>query len=212
MKKKKNFFRSELLTKIVPVFIIFTMIAIISGCSRYSYRDVGTIPPEEIRLFSAKVYFIDQKFWTVGDKFTIADEQGNPVFFVKERVFTVGDRLSFMDLNGGLIFNIKEKIFSLGKQFRIYSKKQLVARVLKKIKPFNDKYWIDLPGEDDYVVRGDFINHKYSFFRRGNKVAQISKKFDSFTDNYMVQIGAHEDDMIILASAIIIDMASHTED
>ena len=43
-------------------------------------------------------------------------------------------------------------------------------------------------------------------------MAQISKKFDSFTDNYMVQIGAHEDDMIILASAIIIDMASHKED
>ncbi|MEN8222801.1 MAG: LURP-one-related family protein [Acidobacteriota bacterium] len=209
---KKKFFRADLLLKTLPLIIIAGMIVILSGCARYSYRDVETIPPEETRLFSAKVYFIDQKFFTVGDKFTISDEQGNPVFFVKERVFTVGDRLSFMDMNGSLIFNIKEKVFSLGKQFRIYSKKELVARVLKKIKPFNDKYLIDLPGDDDYMVRGDFINHKYSFFRRGRKVAQISKKWDSFTDNYMVQIGAHENDMIILASAIIIDMASHKED
>ena len=136
----------------------------------------------------------------------------HPFFFVKERVFTVGDRLSFMDINGNMIFNIKEKVFSLGKQFRIYSKKQLVARILKKIKFFNDKYLIDLPGGDDYMVRGDFINHKYSFFRKGEKVAQISKKWNTVSDNYMVQIGAHEDDMIILVSAIIIDMASHKED
>ena len=212
MKKIKKFFRAELFLKIFPLIITISIIVVLSGCARYSYKDVNTIPTEDFRNFSAKVYFIDQKFWTVGDKFTISDEQGNPVFFVKERVFTVGDRLSFMDLNGSLIFNIKEKVFSLGKQFRIYSKKQLVARVLKKIKPFNDKYLIDLPGEDDYMVRGDFVNHKYSFFRRGKKVAQISKKWNSFTDNYMVQIGAHEADMIILASAIIIDMSSHKED
>lgn len=188
------------------------MVVIIAGCSRYSYRDVGTIPPEDTRLFSAKVYFIDQKFWTVGDKFTIADEQGNPVFFVKERVFTVGDRLSFMDLKGDMIFNIKEKVFSLGKQFRIYNNKKLVARVLKKIKPFNDKFLIDVPGNADYLVRGDFINYRYSFFRNGRKVAQILKKFGTLGDNYMVQIGPREDDLLILASAIIIDMASHKED
>ncbi len=212
MREKQKIFRSGLLSNGYPLIIFTIMIMALSGCARYSHRDIETIPPEDTRLFSAKVYFIDQKFWTIGDKFTISDEHGTPVFFVKERVFTVGDRLSFMDINGNMIFNIKEKVFSQGKQFRIYSKKQLVARILKKIKLFNDKYLIDLPGEDDYLVRGDFINHKYSFFRQGRKVAQISKKWNTVSDNYMVQIGAREDDMIILASAIIIDMASHKED
>ena len=142
MKSNKKYSRKKIFLSVFPVILILCTVFLLSGCARYSYKDVKTIPPEETRLFSAKVYFIDQKFWTVGDKFTISDEQGNPVFFVKERVFTVGDRLSFMDLNGSLIFNIKEKVFSLGKQFRIYNKKQLVARVLKKIKPFNDKYII----------------------------------------------------------------------
>ncbi len=198
--------------KIFPIILIISMVFILSGCARYSYRDVETIPPENARLFSAKVYFIDQKFWSIGDKFTITDEQGIPVFFVKEKFLTIGDRLSFMDEKGSLIFYIKQKVLSLNKQYRIYSNKKLVARVIKKFKPFNDKFIIDLPGEDDYLIRGDFISHRYSFFRNGRKVAQISKKWGTVGDNYMVEIGAHEDDLIILAAAVIIDMASHKEE
>jgi len=212
MKNIKKFFSSAYYYKFFQFFLITSMIFIVSGCARYSYKDVSTIPPEEFREFSAKVYFIDQKFWTVGEKFTISNERGEPVFFVKERLITVGDRLSFMNAQGQMIFNIKQKVLSLQKQFRIYNKKQLVARVFKKIRPFNDKFVIDLPGADDYIVIGDFINHRYSFIRNGIKVAQISKKFGTLGDNYMVQIGPHEDDLIILASAVIIDMSSHKDE
>ena len=164
MKKKKKYLRKKSFLSLFPVILILCTVFLLAGCARYNYRHPETIPTEDIRNFSAKIYFIDQKFWTIGDKFTITDEQGNPVFFVKERILTIGDRLSFMDENGKLIFNIKQKVLSLQKQFRIYSEKQLIARVIKKIKPFNDKFLIDLPGNDDYIVRGDFINHRYSFF------------------------------------------------
>lgn len=209
MRNNKNYFKFRSYLSALPVILIVSIVFLLTGCAHYKYRQAETTPPEDIREFSAKVYFIDQKFWTIGEKFTITDEQGNPVFFVKERILTIGDRLSFLDENGKLIFNIKQKVLSLMKQFRIYHNKKLVARVLKKIKPFNDKFLIDLPGDDDYIVRGNFINHRYSFFRNGRKVAQISKKWNSIGDNYMVQIGPREDDLIILASAVIIDMASH---
>jgi len=212
MKKMRKFFRAKNSLTFIQISLILSMIFIITGCARYSTRDVSTIPAEEFREFSAKVYFIDQKFWTVGDQFTISDEQGTPLFFVKERVITIGDRLSFMDARGKMIFNIKQKVLSLQKQFRIYTEKQLIAKVIKKIKPFNDKFVIDLPGRDGYIVKGDFISHHYSFFRNGRKVAQISKKFGTIGDNYMVQIGPHEDDLLILASAVIIDMSSHKEE
>ncbi len=212
MKNNKKYFKERSYLKIFQIILILSMFFISTGCARYSYKDVNTIPTDDFREFSAKVYFVDQKFWSVGDKFTISDEQGTPLFYVKERIITIGDRLSFMDAKGKMIFNIKQKVLSLQKQFRIYNKKQLIARVIKKIKPFNDKFVIDLPDSDDYFVKGDFINHRYSFFRNGRKVAQISKKWGTLRDNYMVQIGPHEDDLIILAAAIIIDMASHKED
>jgi len=212
MKSNKNYFKIKSYFPVIPLILIISMIFIISGCARYSYRHPRTDSPDMNREFSAKVYYIDQKFWSIGDKFTITDENGKPVFFVKEKFLTIGDRLSFMDMKGSLIFYIKQKVLSLNKQYRIYNNKKLVARVIKKFKPFNDKFLIDLPGDNDYIVRGDFINHRYSFIRDGRKVAQISKKWNSFTDNYMVEIGPHEDDLIILASAIIIDMASHKKD
>ncbi len=208
----KKYFKYKSFLPVFPLILIISMIFALSSCARYSYRHPRTDSPDMKREFSAKVYFIDQKFWSIGDKFTITDEKGYPVFFVKEKFLTIGDRLSFMDENGSLIFYIKQKVLSLNKQYRIYNNKKLVARVIKRIKPFNDKFIVDLPGDNDYIVLGDFINHRYSFIRDGRKVAQISKKWNSFTDNYMVEIGPHEDDLIILAAAVIIDMASHKED
>ena len=212
MKSNKNYFKAEIFLTISSIIITISMVIVMTGCASYSYKHPRTDLPDMHREFSAKVYFIDQKFWSIGDKFTITDERGNPVFYVKEKFLTIGDRLSFMDEKGSLIFYIKQKVLSLNKQYRIYNNKKLVARVIKKFKPFNDKFIIDLPGDNDYIVRGDFISHRYSFIRDGKKVAQISKKWNSITDNYMVEIGPREDDLIILAAAVIIDMASHKKD
>ena len=106
MKSDKTYFSTKSVFKAFPIILILSMFFIATGCARYSYKDVNTIPTDEFREFSAKVYFIDQKFWSVGDKFTISDEKGIPLFFVKERVITIGDRLSFMDARGKMIFNI----------------------------------------------------------------------------------------------------------
>ncbi len=210
MKNKTNYFRKGYL-KIFPLILITSMIFIFSGCAGNSYRHPRTDLPDMERTFSAKVYFINQKFWSISEKFSILDEQGNPVFYVKKKFLSIGDRLSFLNRDGSLVLSIKQKVLSLNKQYRIYRNKKLIARVIKKIKPFNDKFIIDLPGENDYIIRGNFLNYRYTFMRNGKKVAQISKKWSSYTDKYKVEIGPHEDDLIILATAIIIDMASHKE-
>ncbi|MCK4763382.1 MAG: LURP-one-related family protein [Candidatus Aminicenantes bacterium] len=150
-----------------------------------------------------------QKIWTIADRFVIRDEYKNPMFYVKEKVFSFGDKLKFFDMDGNELAYIKQKVFSFKKQYKIYRNKELLARVVKKITLFKDKFIIDIPGPNDYIVKGNFTDHRYTFIRNGRGVAFISKKWLSWGDTYRIEIVPGEDDVVILAAAVIIDMISH---
>ena len=69
---------------------------------------------------------------------------------------------------------------------------------------------MDVPGPDDLEARGNFLDHEYTFERGGQIVARVSKTWFKLTDTYGVEI-AGADDVLILASAIVIDMVCHQE-
>lgn len=61
-------------------------------------------------------------------------------------------------------------------------------------------------------AKGNFLDHEYTFTRHGSVVASVSKKWFSWTDTYGIEIGADEDDVLILASAVVIDLVCHSEE
>ena len=68
-----------------------------------------------------------------------------------------------------------------------------------------------MPGPDDLEAKGNFIDHEYSFERGGRQVARVSKKWFSFSDTYGIEIDDREDDVLVLASAVVIDLVSHPD-
>jgi uncharacterized protein YxjI len=76
---------------------------------------------------------------------------------------------------------------------------------------FRGRFTVDVPGPDDLEAAGDFLDHEYTFERGGREVARVSKRWFSFTDTYGVDIDEGEDDVLILASAIVIDLVSHPD-
>ncbi|MDQ3815983.1 MAG: hypothetical protein M3347_18905, partial [Armatimonadota bacterium] len=64
---------------------------------------------------------------------------------------------------------------------------------------------------DDLEAAGDFWDHEYSFLRDGQTVARVSKAWFSWTDTYGIDIAEGEDDILILASAVVIDMCCHED-
>jgi uncharacterized protein YxjI len=150
-----------------------------------------------------------QKIWTLGDKFVIKDETRTPVFYVKGKVFSVGDKLSFRDIDGNELAYVSQKVFSFTPRYKIYRDKALIARIVKKITLFKDKYKVDISGPDDLKVTGNFWNYEYTFTRNGRRVAFVSKKLFSWSDTYGIAIAPGEDDILILAVAVVIDMISH---
>jgi len=61
------------------------------------------------------------------------------------------------------------------------------------------------PGPD-----GQF-NKDYAFHRGGREVARVSKKWFRMSDTYGIDVAPGEDDVLVLASAVVIDLCVHPD-
>jgi len=156
-------------------------------------------------------YLMKERFWGFGDDFAIKDADGNDVYFVDGKVFSLGDKLSFQDMQGNELAFISQKLLSLKKRYEIYREGSLFAEVEKEWTLFKDKFTVDVPGPNDYTVTGSFFEHEFNFVRQGAVVAQVSKRYFNFTDSYGVDIVSGEDDIVILATAVVIDLVCHPD-
>ncbi len=154
-----------------------------------------------------------QKLFSWGDDFYIKDDHERDAFFVDGKAFSFGDQLSFQDLQGHELAFIKQKLLAWGPTYEIH-RDGAVAAVVKKhlFTLFSCKFSVDVPGPDDLEASGDFTDHEYQFARGGRVVATVSKRWFSWTDTYGVDIAQGEDDLLILASTIVVDMACHPDE
>ena len=158
-------------------------------------------------------YLMKQKLFSWADSFAIKDEAGRDVFFVNGQVFSFGDQLSFKDALGNELAHIKQQLLSWGPTYNIYRGDQLYAVVKKELFTFfNCRFSVDVPGPDDLEAEGDFLDHEYVICRSGEAIARVSKQWFSWSDTYGVDIANGEDDVLILASTVVIDMACHNKE
>ena len=155
-------------------------------------------------------YVMKQKIFALGDDFIIRNEAGEDCFFVDGKVFTIGAKLSFQDMNGRELAFIKQKLLHWGPTYEIYRDDTLVAVVKKKLFTFfHCQFTVDVPGPDDFVAEGNFTDHEYVFSRESGVAATVSKQWFAWSDTYGVDVRDGQDDILILASTVVIDMACH---
>lgn len=157
-------------------------------------------------------YVMKQKLFAFGDDFRIQNAAGQDVFFVDGRAFSIGNKLSFQDLNGNELAFIRQKLLSWGPTYEITRGNELLAVVKKQLFTlFRCKFTVDVPGPDDLEAQGSFLDMEYRFERGGRTVAEVSKRWFSLGDTYGVDIRDGEDDVLILASTVVIDMICHDD-
>ncbi|MDQ6718207.1 MAG: LURP-one-related family protein [Gemmatimonadota bacterium] len=160
-----------------------------------------------------KRFQLQQKLIALGDDFTVRDEAGNDVYFVDGRALAIGDKLSFQDPSGNELAFISQRVLSWGRTYEI-TRNGAVAAVVKKelFTLFHCKFSVDVPGPDDLEAEGDFTDHEYVFKRGDRVVATVSKEWLNFRDTYGVEIADGEDEILILASAVVVDLSCHPDD
>jgi uncharacterized protein YxjI len=68
---------------------------------------------------------------------------------------------------------------------------------------------VKIKGGSDLDVKGNILDHEYTIGEGRDKVAEVSKKWFRLRDSYGVAIDPGQDDALILAVAVCIDMMAH---
>jgi uncharacterized protein YxjI len=151
-----------------------------------------------------------QKVLCLGNDYTVQDASGNEVFYIDGRAVSLGEKLSFQDMEGNELAFISRKLLSWGPTFEITRGGSLVAVVKKSLFTFfRCEFTVDVPGPDDLLAEGDFWDHEYAFSCGDRPVARVSKRYFSFTDTYGIDVDEGQDDVLIIASAVVIDLCCH---
>lgn len=156
-------------------------------------------------------YTMRQDLLAFGDDFTIKNGDGDEVYKVDGKAFTlIREKLAFEDMSGRELALIRSKIIALTDSYEIVRDGK-VAAVVKKdlINVLRCGFTVDVPGPDDLEAQGNLLDHEYTFTRGGRTVATVSKKWFTLRDTYGVEVDDAEDPVLVLASAVVIDLVCH---
>jgi len=157
-------------------------------------------------------FVMKQKFWSLGDDFVIRDGEGNDRYLVDGKIFTLGDKLSLQDMRGNEVAFISQRLFSWGPTYEIQRPGEVPTVVRKELFTFfHCKFGVDGPGDQDYEAAGDFMDHEYEISGAGGLVATVSKQWFSWTDSYGIEVTDGEDPVLLLATAVVIDLVCHAD-
>jgi uncharacterized protein YxjI len=153
-------------------------------------------------------YIIREKLLHLGEDSVITDETGRAVYQVDGKVFTLRHTLVMRDMAGNEVATICQRLIALRPTWEITRGGQELAEVRKKLLTFlGDRFTVDIPGPDDLEAQGNIFEHEFSVTRGGQVVATVSKRWISLTATYGVDIAPGQDDALILACALILDLA-----
>ena len=130
------------------------------------------------------VYRMREKMIAIGDDFWIENGAGQKAFKVNGKAMRIRDTLIFEDTDGHELLKIQERKLSV-----------------------RDKMAIERGGE--YDVKGNIVDHEYTFERDGREVASVSKRWFRVRDTYGVEVAPGEDDILVLAATVAIDQMTH---
>jgi len=154
-------------------------------------------------------YIMRQRMVALGQDFYINNSAGQPCFKIDGKVRLVKESLKFRDMQGDLIYKLDEKVLRIRESFNILdANDRLVAKVHNAIfDPLREKFTIELANGETMTTSGKVIWAQYDIEHGGRQAAKISKQFSWIgRDQYVVDILQGEDDLLILAITVVIDM------
>ena len=154
-------------------------------------------------------YIMRQRMVALGQDFYINNYAGQPCFKIDGKVRLVKESLKFRDMQGNLIYKLDERVLRIRESFDILDAKgQLVAKVHNAVfDPLRERFTIEIPGKENLTTMGKVLWAQYDILRGQQQVAKISKQFSWIgRDQYVVDVRQGEDDLLILAITVVIDM------
>ena len=156
-------------------------------------------------------YQMRQNLVSIGDDFWIENEEGERVFRVDGKALRVRQTLAFEDANGHELCKIQERMMRVKDTMEIEGPGGERVAMVKKalISPIRDRWEVKIGDGPDLEIHGNVLDHEYTFEGDGHKVAEVSKKWFRIRDSYGVEIAPGQDDVVVLAATVVVDMMAN---
>lgn len=154
-------------------------------------------------------YIMRQRMFALGQDFFINNAAGQPVFKIDGKVRLVKESLKFRDMQGNLLYQLDERVIRIRESFDILKPDGSVAAKVHNaiFDPLRERFTIEIPGGQNLMTMGKVIWAQYDILRDHQPVAKISKQFSWIgRDQYVVDVLPGEDDCLMLAITVVIDM------
>ncbi len=160
---------------------------------------------------NANRYKMRQNLVSIGDDFWIENEQGQRVYKVDGKALRVRSTLIFEDARGQELAKIQEKMARVRDTMEIEGPNGQTLATVKKamITPLRERFSLDIAGGGDIEIQGNLLDHEYTFEQGGKKIAETSKKWFRIADSYGVEIAQGQNEIVILAATVAVDMIAH---
>ena len=157
-------------------------------------------------------YIIREKFFHLGEDSQITDDAGNVAFTVDGKIFSLHNELTIRDATGNMVATVHRRLLALTPTYEISRAGQADTEIRKQMFTFfGDRYTVDVPGPDDLEVKGSLFEHEFTISRSGQVVATVLKQWMSLTATYGIETAPGQDDVLILATVLALDLAEDQE-
>lgn len=156
-------------------------------------------------------YQMRQNLVSIGDDFWIENDRGQRAFKVDGKALRVRQTLLFEDPHGAELCKIQERIARVKDSMEIEGPNGERLAMVKKalITPVRERWVVKVGNGPDLEVQGNILDHEYSIGEGRDKIAEVSKKWFRVADTYGVSIDPGQNDVLILAVTVAIDMMAH---
>ena len=166
---------------------------------------VDFVQTQEVIL---KKLYIKQKVFSVGEKFTVMNENQEPYYYVRGSFLKIPKVFTIIDTTGEEIGKVTKKVFALLPKFyvEISGKEQIMIE--KRLSVFRAKYDIHAEGLE---IDGDWWDLNFGVYKNGQQVADINKKLIAWGDTYEVTILDESLEELIICLVVAIDCVKADE-
>ena len=156
-------------------------------------------------------YQMRQRMISIGDDYVIENDRGEHVFKLDGKALPLRKTIRFEDMDGRELCKIQERVLHLKDSMEIEDPDGHRMALVQKavIDPVRTRWTVKVEDGPDLRVQGNVVDHEYKIERDGQPVAEVSKRWFRVRDSYGVEVAPGENDILILATAAVIDTMAH---
>lgn len=158
-------------------------------------------------------YQMRQRLLSVGDDYWIETGSGQRAYKVDGKALRMRKTLIFEDADGHELAKIQEKMIHIKDSMEIEDADGHRMAMVKKalISPLRDRWVIKIEDGPDLECHGNVLDHEYELRDGHTPVARVSKKWFRVADTYGVEIEPDQNQVLVLAATVAVEMMAHPD-